>query len=525
MRGVLLETDTKTVQAERPAVESGFGRKRLTINTLSSLIYFTLLMGIGLWYTPFMLHRVPEHIYGLVPLATSLTSHMVVIMTMITGPVCRYVSADLLRGDIELANSTFNSFVFGGLKIIAILASLVVLFSVILPISVPEGHETSARLLFLAIGLSFLISSMSSCFEVGYWVTHRFEIKSLVDILVLVVRNGSVVALFYFYQPDIWQIAMAAMAAAVFQLVANYGIWKKLAPQLRIDRKAQTPERKALIYSVGRWLIMSHLGNQLLLSTDLLLVNRYFGTIGNTKYGIVLLAATIVRSIFASMGLILVPALVTLESTQSSQQLVAATSRAVRMFGSIAAHATGIIAGLTMPLLTIWIKKPWVPEVAPLSIFILLAVTFEICMIPLTALLIAPERIARYAIASFATGSAAVILAIVLLQTTDLQFYAVAISFCLFAIVKNGLFNPILAARGLNTSWYEFAILGIPIVIRFCMTMLLANTIGNWIEPASPMSLLWCMVLTALISLPLSMMTLPKEDRAIVFRFVIPKFT
>lgn len=504
-------------------VEGGFGRKRLTINTLSSLVYFVLLMGVGLWYTPFMLHLVPEHIYGLVPLATSLTSHMTVVMTMITGPVCRYVSADYQRGDVELANATLNSFLFGGLKIVAILSVLVLAFAALLPVSVPAGHETAARVLFLSIGFSFLITSMSSCFEVGYWVTHRFEIKNIVEIAVLLIRNLTVVLLFALYTPDIWQIAAAALLAAVFQLATTFGMWKKLAPQLRIDRRCQTAERKSLIYSVGRWLIVVHIGNQLLMSTDLFLINRYFGTVDNTKYGIALLAATIVRSVFSSLGLILVPAMVTVEATQSKKELVAATGRALRMFGSLGAHATGILAGLALPVLTIWIKKPWVGEVAPLMIFTLFVVTLEISVVPLTALLIDADRIKRFAIGSLSTGVVSLCTAIVLLQTTSLHYYAIAIPFALAAFFRNGVYNPILATRQLETPWYSFVQSLLPLLLRFGVTIAVAHEIGNWMQPVNLPSLLGCMLLSAAIVLPFSIAALPREDRTALFQFALPR--
>jgi O-antigen/teichoic acid export membrane protein len=515
-----VESNAKTAAT----AESGLGRKRLTINTLSSLVYFTLLMAVGLWYTPFMLQRIPENLYGLVPLATSLTGHMVVIMTMITGPVCRYVSADFQRGEIELANATLNSFVFGGIKLVAILLLLLLVFVAFLPVSVPAGHETMARILFFSIGASFLISSMSSCFEVGYWVTHRFELKNLVEILVLLLRNGAVVALLYFFSADIWQIAAAALLAAAFQISMTYALWKRLAPGLRIDRHCQTEERKELIYSVGRWLIVSHIGSQLMLSTDLFLINRYFGTVDNTKYGIALLAATILRSVFSALGLILVPAMVTIEATRTKEALVSATARTMRVFGSIAAHATGILAGLALPVLTVWIKKPWVAEVAPFMTVTLWMVTFEISVMPLMALLIESERIKRFALGSLFSGIFAVGLAFVLLETTNLHLYAVCIPFALGTFLRHGLFNPILAAQGLRGSWHAFVRNTAPTFARFILTLIAARLIAAWLQPADLPGLLASMLLTAAAVLPAAFGTLPREDRQVLLKFVTPRF-
>jgi O-antigen/teichoic acid export membrane protein len=504
------------------AVGSGFGRRRLTINTASNIGYYILLLLIGLWYTPFMLHRIPESVYGLVPLATSFTSHLVIITTMITGPVCRYVSADLARGDLELANATFNSFLFGGLKIMGALALVVLAFCIILPVRVPAGHEMVARFLFAAIGFSFLCSAISSCFEIGYWVNHRFEIRSMLETAVIVLRNGVVVVLLYFFEADVWQIAVAAVAASVFQLAGTYTACRRLAPQLRIDYRAQTAERKKMIYSVGRWLMLAHGGNQLLLSTDLILINRFFGTVENTKYGVLLLSATIVRSIFSSLGLVLVPAMTAAEAQETAEGLAVITARAMRIFGGMVAHVTGILCGVALPLLTIWIHKDWVAEIAPLAFFVLLGLCFELSAVPLTSLLIAPERIARYGVSSIVFGIVAVGTAALLLQNTDLHFYAVAISFSVAMIIRNGLVNAVLAADGLPVRWYRFAILGVPMTLRFVGSAVAAHLAAAWIQPTNVFSLAGCVALAVAVVIPLSFLGLPKADRDTLIAFVLP---
>ena len=516
---------SETIPTKGPnAIASlGLSRRRLTINSAATVSNYVLLMVIGLWYTPYMLHRIPESVYGLVSLATSLTNYLVIVMSMISGPVGRYVTADLSRGDIAGANATFNSFFFGGAKIVSVLVVVVLAFCMFLPINVPAGYEGRARLLFGSIGISLLVSSYSNCFDTAYWATNRFEIRSMLDIAALLLRNGVVVVLFLFTTPDIWQISVAVIVTTVFQFVMVYNVWKRLTPELHIDRKAQTPERRKLIYSIGRWLMGSYVGNQLLMSSDLFLINRYFGSADNAKYGVLLLWASIVRSVFSSIGLILQPSLVALEATESAQNMVAVTSRAIRAIGTLAAHATGVLAGLALPLLTIWIKKPWVSEVAPLTAIILLPLCFELSSIPLTSLLIAEERIRKTAIFSIATGFSSVVVSLILLNTTHLGFYAVALPIAACSMLRYGLCYNILATQGLHDKWYRFVGMEIPMTIRFFATAAVAYGLGYWLQPTSIYAILTCFVLTAIIVLPLSFLALPKSDRQMMGHFLRPK--
>ena len=505
--------------------ESGFGKKRLTINTVASSVYYVLMVLVGVLYTPYMLQRVPEAVYGLVPLATSLTSHLGIVMVIIGGPVCRYVTVELSKGDLAAANATFNSFFFGGAKIIGLLMIVVVAFCAYLPINVPAGYELKARFLFAAIGFSSMLFTLSSTFDTGYWATNRFEIRSIVDSVAMVLRNLTVVALFTFTKPDIWQISVAVILAAFVHILLNYQAWKRLVPQLRLDPAAQTPERKKLIYSVGQWLMVSTLGNQLLMSCDLFLINRFFGTTDNTKYGILLLLATIVRSVFVSLGQLLIPSLVVMEVTADRQRMIDVTTRTMRLSGAMVAHAGGTMTGFAAPLLYLWIKKPWVVEIAPLAGIILLPLCFEILCQPLTSMLIAQERVSRFAKISVACGLTAVIAALVLLATTELHFYAVALAIASVTIVRHGILNPMLAASGTGAPWYTFARTGIPMTARFALSTAVSYAIAQWMPPSSIPMLGLCALASLLIALPPSVSCLPYEDRAIIFRLTrLPQF-
>lgn len=502
--------------------ESGFGRKRLTINTLASGVYYILLIGVGFWYTPFMLARIPESIYGLVPLATSMTSQLAIIMTLITGPIGRYVTADLARGDLEGANATFNSFFFGGAKIIAAMLLVVIGFCIVLPVKVPPGYESMARLLFASIGVSLILSSFSSCFETTYWVTNRFEIRSIVDISILLLRNSLIVVLFYFFRADLWQICVAVVVTSMVQLYAGYRVMKSLAPQLRVDPTAQTGERKKLIYQVGRWLLVANVGFQIIMSSDLFLINRFFGTTENTKYSVLLLLATILRGVFASVGQLLIPSLVAMEATQSPEDIVRAMAKTMRLFGTIAAHVTGTMSGLALPFLLIWVRKPWVGEIAPLAWIILLPLCFEVLSMPLTSFLIAPERIARYAIASVVCAAAGLVTAITLLLLTDLHYYAVAIAIAGASIARHWILNGALATSGAPAPWHYFIRIGIPTILRFAATAIVAYMIGQWIQPGNLLYLGVCATLALAATAPLSFLSLPGNDRQTVLRFLRP---
>jgi O-antigen/teichoic acid export membrane protein len=506
----------------RKIAAKGLERRRLTINAIAGTANYVLLMAIGIWYTPFMLAHLPESVYGLIPLATSLTNYLSVIMTMISGSVSRYVTADLSRGDVAAANATFNSFVFGGLKLLGVLFVGVCVFCYYLPLRVPPGYERKASWLFLAILGSFLINSYGSCFETAIWASNRFEIRSMIEIAAMVVRNGCVVLLFLFTMPDLWQVAVAVPLAAVFQISMQYLAWKRLTPELRIDKAAQTPAKQKLIYSVGGWMLMAHIGNQLMLSSDLLLVNRYFGTIFNAKYGVIILWSTILRSLFSTLGFLILPSLVAYEATGELTTLVTLVTKSVRIMGMMISTAAGVLCGLALPILTAWLRKPWVDEIAPITWFILIPLMFEISVISLSTILIAPERVRRYSLTSMATGVSTVILSLLLLTYTDLGIYGIALSAGSMSILRNAILYSIQATSGLPVPWYHFLRLHTPQMVRFGGAASLAALAGFLIHPASRLSVILTVTGVAMILLVVNYLTLNREDRSVLDRFLEP---
>jgi O-antigen/teichoic acid export membrane protein len=488
----------------RAIAARGLEHRRFTINAIAGTANYVLMMAVGIWYTPFMLAHLPESVYGLIPLATSLTNYLSVIMTMISGSVSRYVTADLSRGDVEAANATFNSFVFGGLKLLGVLFAGVFLFCYYLPLRVPPGYEQKASWLFAAILGSFLINSYGSCFETAIWASNRFEIRSMIDIAAMVVRNGSVVLLFMLTSPDLWQVAVAVPLAAVFQITLQYFAWKRLTPELRIDSTAQTPEKQKLIYSVGAWMLIAHIGNQLLLSTDLLLVNRYFGTIFNAKYGVIILWSTVLRSLFSTLGFLILPSLVAYEATGELTTVVALVTKSVRLMGMMISTVTGVLCGLSLPILSAWLQKPWVDEVAPITWFILIPLTFEVSIISLSTILIAPERVRKFSLTSAATGVSTVILSLLLLNYTEWGIYGIALSSGCMSLLRNAILYCVQATSGLPVPWYHFLRLHWPQMLRFGGAAGLAALAGFVIHPVSRISVILTVAGVVTILIPIS---------------------
>ena len=493
----------------------GLSRRRFSINTAASLMNHGFQIAVGIWYTPYLLSKLPEQVYGIIPLTTAFLQYMLLLMTSLSASIGRYVTADLSRGDIRAANATFNGFFFGGLKLVIGLSAAIAVFCIVLPIRVPAGYDGEARFLAAAIFGSTLLLGFSNCFDTAIWATSRFEIRHMIESAAILLRNGGVVLLFALAAPSIWQVGVAVIAAAVLQTAALFLVWKKLTPELHIDSKAMTDETRGIIYTTGRWVLIVNLGTALLMSSDLIVINRFYDTAQGAKYAVVLLWITILRSIFGSLMAGLTPSMVALEARKDHDYLFALMSRSIRLSGALGAHCSAILAGMALPVLTVWLKKPWVGETAPVAWILLLPLSLEISFNSLLpAILTTKDRVRTQAIASCVIAVLGVTAGVVLVQTTNLGMYGVALATAGASILRYAIVNPIQATSGFEgIPRTYFLRQGIPTLLRFAATAPIAYAVSQWIQPTGYFGLVVSALAVTVVALPVSLMLLPAEDR------------
>jgi hypothetical protein len=183
---------------------------------------------------------------------------------------------------------------------------------------------------------------------------------------------------------------------------------------------------------------------------------------------------------------------------------------------------TGVLCGLSLPILSAWLQKPWVDEVAPITWFILIPLTFEVSIISLSTILIAPERVRKFSLTSAATGVSTVILSLLLLNYTEWGIYGIALSSGCMSLLRNAILYCVQATSGLPVPWYHFLRLHWPQMLRFGGAAGLAALAGFVIHPVSRIAVILTVAGVVTILIPISYLTLHREDRLILDKFLAP---
>jgi len=285
------------VVAASPAVIPEVKRGRHFVNLCANLGQLGLSLVIGVWYVPFLVRHLGPALYGLIPLATSLTSYMALITLGLNSAVGRYLTIALEQKDHRKANQIFNTSFWGSLALTAFLLVPAGLGLVYLDrlINVPAGFAGQARWLFAGTTAAFLLNEIKTPFDVSSFCRNRFDLRNLVAISELLTRVGLVILLFYVLQPRVSYVGMGILCGTVLSALGAVWLWKVLTPTFRVN--AGDFDRSILggLASTGGWVVINQIGAILYLNIDILVANRLFGPERSGKYAAILQLPYLIR--------------------------------------------------------------------------------------------------------------------------------------------------------------------------------------------------------------------------------------
>lgn len=442
-----LNTDSKLSEAHQ----------RLPLNILSNITWLVINMVVGLWYTPYLITSLGVAVYGLVPLANSITNYLSLLTDGYSSAVSRFLQIDIARDDTQAANRTFNTSFAGALTIFSLIIPIAFLVSSITPhfFNVPTGHEWDAQWLVLFTMLSFATTFLSGSFAVSSFASHRFDLRLGLNILRLFIQIGSVVFLFFILSPHLWQVGVGILLSAFLYLIGHRALCLRLTPYLKIKFDLFDVNRLKRMLQFSGWVIVNQAGAQLFLNIDLIVANMVFGAQIAGRYGAVVIFSALLRSLVGTISAVLDPIVFTLYAQESYSKLARFSSLSVKFIGLAIALPIGLICGMAKPLLTIWLG----PEYADLS-WLVIALVSHLCInlavVPLFSIQVSTNHVRLPGILTLLMGLVNVGLAIALALRSGWGYISIAIAGAIVLTSKNAIFTPLYNAWILRVPWWTF---------------------------------------------------------------------
>jgi membrane protein EpsK len=433
-----------------------------------------------------MIRHLGVAVYGIAPLASSITNYLTIITTAVGSSVARFIVADLARGDEINANRHFNTFLAAAAAIAAGLFALSAGFGFTLfPIlfKIPPGQERAAQLLFIAVVGTFLLSTISNVFGSSIWVSNRFEIQYLIEGASQVLRVCLIVLFFTLWPPALSHVGMAVVCAGIFVLAANVAACRKLAPGLRLRPSDFDRSKLAELGQMGGWLLVYQVGSVLFLNMDLILVNVLLGPDAGGHYAPLVQWSSLLRIMAMTVAGVLGPPMIVFHARREMDSLLRVSEQAAKLMGLLVALPIGLLCGFSVPLLGTWLGRSFV-EYAPLAWLLLIPLSIEAAQMHLGSITIAANKVRVPGLLSLGSGVIYVLAATVLVGHFRLGLYGIALAGAVTSLGRSALLSAY-AARVIERRGNAFAGKMAGALIAALLLGSAAFIASHWLAPGS----------------------------------------
>ena len=509
--------------AEQTALDIKF-TQRFSGNLLSNMAYFVLNLIIGLALAPFFLDTLGPAAYGLIPLATSVTSYITLLIDSVNASVSRFLTIDLQKGDIAAANKTFNTALFGTLGIIVLLIPVALTAALLAPqfFNIGEQSYTSVFLLFALVFASVLIRAWSSNFMVTLFANNRLDYRNYVNITNLLMQIALIVLLFSLFGPSLVYVGISYFIAAVAAFILAYILSKKICPYLKIQPKNFVLSRFKEIGNVALWMGFNALGSLFYGHIGLMVVNKFFGEISGTQYSLCLMWGTLLISTAGLITNTFTPMIYSHYAKNNREGMLRFTKFTIKVTGLVMALPIGLVYIFAPQLMTFWVGA----EYAGLALIIWILLSPLMCQVqascisPINA---AYKRVRIPAIGNFLAGMINLALALSLPFIFDIGMYGVAIAYAVSMFFLTGFVSPFYNAYVVGApvfTYFKYMLMGMAVTAL----LVAAGMVYSSVVPVDSLIMLIASgLLISVVYLVIVLRCVLKKDERKMIRACVPK--
>jgi membrane protein EpsK len=412
----------------------------------------------GFFLVPFLIGRLGVAGYGLVPLITSLVGYLTVVNIALNSGVVRHISVAVAANDEARAVRIFSTSFWGSVALACgvLVVGAVAALSATSLIAVPKELQSDARILFLTAAANVALVIVSAPLASAIYHGNRLDKKGSIDFTSKLVYVVLVVALIAFWSARPAMVGIALLVSSAVALVQTAVWWRRSMPWLVVQSGFDGAILKEMLW-FGGWSLAAYGGNLVLLTVELVTVNRMIGPVEAGIYAALLQWSGMIRTLAATAATVFSQPMVHVYARDGLDELFRYTIRAVRLVAVVVLMPVVAIGGSAEPLLRLWLGKE-VGAHWPLLVVLVCHLAANMAGTPFIRALQTIVKVRLLGIATCLAGLFNVMLAVFLLKTTTLGMYAVAISGAVALTSLAACFIPLHVAAELRRSAREVLI-------------------------------------------------------------------
>ena len=440
-------------------IDSSFksGKKQLILNIIANVISYGIGIGISFILTPILIDKLGRDAYSFYPLSTTITNTMTIVTTSLNSMASRFIAISLHKKDEKNANSYFASTLFTDSILSLILLAIMTVFILCINyiLNIPINLVASVRTLFIFTFSSMLVNVMSTVFGVATFAKNRIDLRSYREIAASIIRLALFILFYFVLPPSLIYIGIITLIVAIFNLVIQFLFTRKLLPEIKLSRKNVSKEHIKRLFSRSVWVMLNSLGNTLLASGTLFLLNRLYGTSESSVVSIDLTIPSFMGGIISMLGGVYFPIITKKYADNDIEGLVKETETVQLVVGSIGCAIIAVFSALSPVFFALWVPTENNNLLAMLSLINLAPYLTTSCFWVCTSVNTAMNKVKVPAIATLIFGSIC-ILSQLLFGLLKINYISLPIICSIVQLLWTGVFMPIYLSKTLHKKWYYF---------------------------------------------------------------------
>ena len=280
-------------------------------------------MAVGLFLSPFIIHRLGNVAYGVWVLAIGVMAYLGLLDLGMQSAVLRFVSKGHTQNDHQGASEAISAALWVRLQISALILVLSAGLAAVFPLifKVPAELAGDARKAILLTGVKMAITMSIGVVAGVLSALNRYDLQNYLSMVQTAVRVIGVVAVLRTGH-GIVAIAVCELIAVLIYNALLVWVAHRLYPQLQILPNKPKRETLKRIWTYSSYAFLTTVAIQLIYQTDTIVVGKFVSVAAVTYYAIGYSLCSYTSQAINSIGATFVPAASTYEAAGDTNSLL-----------------------------------------------------------------------------------------------------------------------------------------------------------------------------------------------------------
>ena len=404
---------------------------------------------------PWMIGWLGTSTFGVWLIISSLTGYFGLADLGVRPAVVHFIARHDARDDMAAVNRYVNTAftAFGLCGTVILLAAGV--FAWLLPhvFQIPAEAVTSARFALLIVGLDLAVGLPWNAYSAVVVGKRRYDILNRINILMLIVRNGTIVLLLS-QGGGIVALALANLGGTILEMGLKSAAAFKLEPRLRFKLGLANREAARDLLRYGLMAVVVTLSLQLVWLTDAMVVGWLITVPAVTAFSNGAVLPSYIRQLLAAAGRVIEPAAGALDAQDDHAALGRIMRSGARTMLALAAPMLVYLLVFGEAFLLRWLGPEGVAGSARVMLVLAVGVAAPIASYPFVAVMYGANQVRALAGLSLLEGVANLAISIALAR--PLGILGVAIGTAVPAVFVHLVLMPRVVLRRYSVPWGDF---------------------------------------------------------------------